>query len=96
VAVVSLTNIDVVALPAVMVSVSTPSFNESLSSVTEIVATPLELTTALPLSEPPDMSAALMPESVYGTDVPEARFVVIRVKVAEDPSLTEELLAPRL
>jgi hypothetical protein len=86
-----LITVDALALPAVTVSVSVPSVNESLSSVTEIVATPLELTTALPLSEPPDMSAALMPESVYGTDEPEARFVVIRVKVAEDPSLTEEL-----
>ena len=78
------------------VKVSAPSVSKSFNNVTEIVATPFELTTAFPLSEPLDTSAALMPESVYGTDVPEARFVVIRVKVAEEPSLTEELLAPRL
>ena len=29
-----------------------------------MVAMPLELTTALPLSDPPDTSDALMPESV--------------------------------
>ena len=60
----SLTTVDAVAPPAVTVSVSAPSVSESFKSVTEIVAIPLELTTAFPLSEPPDMSAALMPERV--------------------------------
>jgi hypothetical protein len=69
--------------------VSAPSVSESFKSVTEIVATPLELTTAFPLSDPPDTSAALMPDSVYGTEVPDATFVVVRVKVAVVPSLTE-------
>jgi hypothetical protein len=30
-----------------------------------------------------------MPDRVYGTDVPEAKFVVVRVKVAVEPSLME-------
>ena len=55
------------------------------------MATPLELTTAFPLSEPPDTSAALMPDRVYGTDAPAATLVVVYVKVAVEPSLTEEL-----
>ena len=79
---VSFTTVDAVAPPAVTVSVSEPSVSKSFSSDTEIVATPLELTTAFPLSEPPDTSAALMPERVYATDVPEATFVVVNVKVA--------------
>ena len=86
---VSLTNVDAVAPPAVTVSVSAPSVRASLSSVTEIVATPLELTTALPLSEPPDTSAALTPEREYETDVPDVTLEVVRVKVAVEPSLTE-------
>ena len=83
---------DALVPPAVTVSVSAPSVSESFKSVTEIVAMPLELTTAFPLSEPTDTSAELMPESVYGTDVPETTFVVIKVKVTEEPSLTEVLL----
>ena len=61
---VSLTIVDAVAPPALTVKVSDPSVSESFKSVTEIVAAPLELTTAFPLSEPPDMSAALMPDKV--------------------------------
>ena len=91
-----MTTVDAVAPPAVTVNVSAPSVSKSFSSVTEIVATPLELTTALPLSERPDTSAALIPDRVYGTDVPEATLEVERVKVAVEPSLTDELLALRL
>ena len=60
----SLTIVDAVAPPAMTVRVSAPSVSKSFNSDTEIVAMPLELTTAFPLSEPPDMSAALMPERV--------------------------------
>ena len=90
-----MTRIVAVAPPAVTVSVSAPSVSKSFSSITEIVATPLALTVALPLSEPPDMSTALIPERVYGTDVPDARPVVVRKKIAAAPSLTEELPAIR-
>jgi hypothetical protein len=38
------------------------------------------------------MSLLETPERVYGTDVPAATFVVASVKLALDPSLTEELL----
>ena len=62
--------------------------SESFKSDTEIVATPLELTTAFQLSEPPDTSAALMPDNVYGTDVPDSTFVVVSVNVDVEPSLT--------
>ena len=86
---VSLTNVEAVAPPAVTVSVSVPSVSESLRSVTEIVATPLELTTALPLSDPPDTSAALMPVNEYETVVPVPMFVVTKAKTAVLPSLTE-------
>ncbi len=61
--------------------------------VTETVATPLALMIALPLKEPPEMSAPLIPERVYGTEVPEARLVVESVKVTEEPSSTEVLPA---
>jgi hypothetical protein len=61
---VSLTAADAVAPPAETVRVSEPSVSESFKSVTEIVATPLELTTAFPLREPSDTSAALMPDNV--------------------------------
>jgi hypothetical protein len=54
-----------------------------------IVACPLLATVVVPLKEPPDTSAALIPESVYGTVVPAATFVVVKVKVAVAPSLTE-------
>ena len=60
----SLITADAEAPTAVTVSVSAPSVRKSLSSDTEIVATPLELTTAVPLSELPDTSAALSPERV--------------------------------
>ena len=83
---------DAVAPPAVTVSVSEPSVSKSLNSDTEIVAKPLELTTAFPLNEPPNTSAALMPDRVNGTDVLVATFFVVSVKVAAEPSLTEELL----
>ena len=88
---VSLTIVDTVTPPAVTVRVSDPSVSESFKSTTEIVAIPLELTTALPLSEPPDTSAALIPDRVYGTDVPDATFVVVSVNVAVEPSLIEGL-----
>jgi len=55
------------------------------------VATLLGLSTALSLSEPPDTLAALMPERVYGTNVPDVTLVV-KVKVAVEPSL--QLLNP--
>ena len=87
-----MTTVDAVAPPAVTVKVSVPSVSESFSSVIEIVATPLELITALPLSNPPDTSAALIPERVYGTAIPAATFVVVRVNVAVEPSLTEEFV----
>ena len=90
-----MTPVDAVALPAVIVSVSVPSVSKSFSSDTEIVATPLALTVALPLSKPPDTSAELMPERVYGTEVPDAKSVVVRTKIAVAPSLTEELPAIR-
>ncbi len=82
--------VDAKAPPAVTVRVSAPSVRASFKSVTVMVAVPLELTTALPLSEPPITSDALMPESVYGMEVPEATFVVDRVNVAVEPSLTED------
>ena len=90
---VSLIKIDAVAPLAVTVRVSDPSVKLSFSKVTEMVAMPFELITALPLSAPPDTSAELMPEMVYGTDVPEATFVAVRLKDATEPSLTEEEIA---
>ena len=81
--------VDVVAPPAVMVNVSGPSVRASFKSVTLIEAIPLELRTALPLNVPPDTSAELMPERVNGTTVPEATLVVLKVKEAVEPSLTE-------
>ena len=54
-----------------------------------MVATPLVLTTAFPVSKPPDTSAALMPDRVYGTAVPEAILVVVNVKLTVSPSLIE-------
>jgi len=85
--------VDALAPPAVTVSVSEPSVNKSAAIGTEIVAAPLEFTVALPVSDPPVMSAALTPDKVYGTEVPGATFVVVSVKVAVDPSLTLALLA---
>jgi hypothetical protein len=93
---VSLTTVDADAPPAETVRVSEPSVSESFKSVTEIVAIPLELMTAFPLSEPPDTSAALMPDRVYGTDVPDATFVVVSVNVAVEPSFIYAPEAVRL
>ena len=56
-----------------------------------IAAFPLELIITVPNNAPPVTSAALTPESVYSTDVPAATFVVDKVNVAVEPSLTEEL-----
>ncbi len=86
---VSLTTTDAETPPADAVSFSEPSVNKSFNSVTEIVAMPLELTTAFPLSDPPETSEALIPDKVYGTEVPDASLVVVSVKVATEPSLTE-------
>jgi len=61
---VSITSIDAEAPPALMVSVSVPSVSESLRRLTEMVATPPELITALPFNFPPAMSALLIPEIV--------------------------------
>ena len=88
---VSLIVIEALAPPAVTVSVSMPSVTLSAAMPTLIVAVPLELTTAVPVRRPPVMSAAETPDKVYGTDVPEATLVVVRVKVAVEPSLTEAL-----
>ena len=60
----SLTIVDAVAPPTITVRVSDPSVSESFKSDAEIVATPLELTIALPLSAPPEMSALLMPDNL--------------------------------
>jgi hypothetical protein len=59
-----------------------------------MVAVPLEFTVAVPLNNPPVISAALTRDKVYETEVPEATFEVVSVKVAVDPSLT--LLLPTL
>ena len=88
----SFTKVEADVPPAATANVSAPSVSKSLRRVTEIVATPLESTTALPLSKFPNTSSVLMPERVYGTAVPGATFVVVRVKVAVEPSLTEVLL----
>jgi hypothetical protein len=61
---VSFITVEAVTPPAVTVKVSEPSVSKSFRTLTEIVATPLELITALPLNSPPDMSAELIPESV--------------------------------
>ena len=49
---------------AVTVRVSAPSVSRSAAIGTLIVAVPLELTVALPLSSPPAISAALTLDSV--------------------------------
>ena len=85
---VSFTTLDALAPPAVTVNVSAPSVKLSFSKVTVIVATPFELTTAVPL-KPPETSASETPESVYGTEVPDARFLVVSVNEAALPSFTE-------
>ena len=83
---------DALVPPAEMVRVSVPSVRESLTSVYEIVAVPLELITATPVSNPPTTSAAVTPDSVNGTEVPEATLVPLNVKRTVEPSLTDELL----
>ena len=60
----SFTTVDAVAPPAVTVRASGPSVSKSFNNATEIMAVPLELTTAFPLRTPPNTSAALMPEIV--------------------------------
>ena len=50
---------------------------------------PLELTIAVPDKAPPVMSAVLTPEMVYGTEVPPATLVAVKVKMALEPSFTE-------
>ena len=90
---VSLICVEADAPPVVIVKVSVPSVKLSLARSTEMVACPLLATVVVPLKEPPDTSAALIPESVYGTVVPAATFVVVKVKLAVEPSLTELLEA---
>ena len=85
----SFTVIEVDAPPAVIVRVSEPSVSTSLVKVTEIVAMPLELITALPLGPPTMVSAESMPLKLYGITVPEGILVVVSVNVAVDPSFTD-------
>ena len=61
---VSLTVTDAVLLCAVTVNVSAPSVRLSATMPTLMVAVPLELTVAEPVSRPPVMSAALIPDRV--------------------------------
>ena len=87
---------DAVLLCTVTLRVSAPSVLTSAAMGIRMVAVPLELMVAVPLNAPPVMSAADTPESVYASDVPAATKVVLRVKVAIDPSSTVVLLALRL
>ena len=92
----SFTIVEAEVPPAVTVSVSAPSVRLSATIARLSVAVPLELTVEknpvrLPLLA---TSAALMPDKVYGTDVPAATLVVVSVNVAVEPSLT--LLLPAL
>ena len=70
------------------VSVSAPSVSKSFFSVTEMVAMPLESTALIPLIAPTKISAKLIPDISYATKVPDAKFVVVMVKVTVAPSLT--------
>jgi hypothetical protein len=70
------------------VKVSVPSARLSEDNKTLKTACPLLPTVAVPLREPLATSAGLMPESVYGTEVPETIFVVESVKVTKEPSST--------
>ena len=88
----SFTAVDALAPPAVTVKVSASSVRRSAASRTLMVAVPLEFTVALPVSDPPVISAALTPDRLYGTDVPDATLVVVSVNVTVDPSLTLVLL----
>ena len=56
--------VDADAPPVVIVRVSAPSVRTSLTKVTEMVARPLELMTALPVNRPPEISALLTPDKV--------------------------------
>jgi hypothetical protein len=67
---VSLTIVDAVAPPAFTVNVSMPSDKLSLARSTVMIACPLFATVVVPLKEPPDKSATLKPDNVYGTVVP--------------------------
>ena len=91
----SFTVVEADTSPAVIVRVSEPSVKVSFNKVTETEAKPLELTTRFPVNEPPAISALLKPDNVYGMDVPEVTLAVVKVKVAVEPSLNDELLAVR-
>jgi hypothetical protein len=93
---VSLICADADAPPAVTVKVSAPSVKLSLARSTVMVACPLLATVVVPLKVPLATSAALTPESVYGTEVPEATPVVDKVNVTAEPSLTAELPGVRV
>lgn len=74
-------------LSNVMVMVSVPSVVRSAAMLNVAVAK-LELTVKLPVNEAPLMSAVLMPVMVYGTNVPLATLVVVKVNVTDPPSFT--------
>ena len=59
-----MTSEETVALATLIVRVSAPSVRTSFAKVTEIVARPLELMTALPVNRPPEISALLTPDRV--------------------------------
>jgi hypothetical protein len=61
----------------------------------KIVANPFVSTVAAPL-RPPVRSMVLTPETVKGTEVPGLTPVVYKLKVATEPSLTEEPDATKL
>jgi len=92
---VSFISTDAEAVLTVTVSVSAPSVAWSAAIEIEIVAFPLESIFTEPLSWPPTMSPLVIPapDNVYGTVVPVATAVVVRMKVAVEPSFAEALLA---
>ena len=55
---------EAVAPARLIVRVSDPSVKTSFVKVTEMVARPLELMTALPVNRPPEISALLTPDKV--------------------------------
>ena len=59
-----MTSKEAVAPATLIVRVSDPSVKTSFVKVTEIVARPLELMTALPVNRPPEMSVLLTPDRV--------------------------------
>ena len=71
--------------------VSGPSVKLSLSKVTETVALPLASTGTKPLKVPPNISAALIPDRVYGYKSPSLDASVNNMNVATEPSSTEAL-----